>query len=278
MMTLMKWLAGLSFTLLLGATASAQNSNSFGLTFDNEAADDRLGDPELTWVRGRYDNYFSGGRNGGGGGPPRGWWSTDYPDSDRNFLRGVQRYTTFDANSHGFTWLDLTDPKLFEYTFLYLNFKRRDGGYGPNIREDEAAALREFMLRGGFVLIDDFWGQSHWDDFLIEIVKIFPDRELTKLSTTHPIFHSFFDINEIAQVPGRAFTWNYDSGFYLDDPQYPPSVHAILDDDGRVMLVANHNTDLGDGWEHTFYAPFPTGYSNEAYKIGINYLIYAYSH
>jgi hypothetical protein len=78
-------------------------------------------------------------------------------------------------------------------------------------------------------------------------------------------------------VPGRKVTWN-NRTFNLDDPNYPPSVHAIVDDDGRVMLVANYNTDLGDGWEHTFDEYYPTEYSNEAYRLGINYLIYAYTH
>ena len=134
------------------------------------------------------------------------------------------------------------------------------------------------MLRGGFVMFDDFWGQQHWEDFLIEFIKIFPDKELVKLDTNHPIFHSFFDVSQFTQVPGRSVTWNYGSGFYLDDPDYPPSVHGVLDDDGRVMMVANFNTDLGDGWEHTFYEEYPTHYVNEAYKLGINYIIYALSH
>jgi hypothetical protein len=134
------------------------------------------------------------------------------------------------------------------------------------------------MLRGGFVMLDDFWGEQHWQDFLIEYIKIFPDRELIELQMNHPIFHSFFDIDQLAQVPGRSVTWNYGGTFVLDDPNFPPSVHAVLDDDGRVMMVVNFNTDLGDGWEHTFYEPYPTKYCNEAYKIGINYVVYALSH
>lgn len=243
---------------------------------EDDPEDDRPGEPEFTFVRGKYENY--GGR---GAGPGRGWWETDYEDSDRNFLRGVRRYTNLDANSLGYKALDLTDPELFEYSFLYINMKRIPitiPSSGPNFTPEEAKALREFMLRGGFVMMDDFWGEQHWQDFLIEIVKIFPDRELVKLDTSHPIFHSFFDVQEILQVPGRSVTWNYNSGFYLDDPDFPPSVHGILDDDGRVMLVANFNTDLGDGWEHTFYEPYPTRYVNEAYKLGINYIIYSLSH
>ncbi|MGI9250685.1 MAG: DUF4159 domain-containing protein [Pseudohongiellaceae bacterium] len=232
---------------------------------------------EFVWVRGRYTNHrgsYSYRRRGG-------WWDTDYPDSDENFLRGVQRYTSVNTNPRSHTFIDLTDPQLFEHIFLYMNWKRVPIGSrlsGPNFEPEEIEALREFMLRGGFVMVDDFWGQPHLDDMFMEIGKIFPDREIIKLDTSHEIFHTFFDINELAQVPGRMVTWDYGGFMRLDDPGYPPEVYAVLDDDGRIMLVANYNTDLGDGWEHTFLAQYPTHYTNEAYKIGINFLIYAFSH
>ncbi|MDP2285720.1 MAG: DUF4159 domain-containing protein [Pseudohongiella sp.] len=231
--------------------------------------------PEFTWIRGRYENY-AGGRGGRRGG----WWDTDYPDAEQNFMRGVQRYTFIDTTTTSPRWMDLTDPELFEHTFLYMTMKRVPIGTmrtGPNFKPLEVEALREFMHRGGFVMLDDFWGEAHFQDFLIEIAKIFPDRELVQLDTNHEIFRMFYDVTEVAQVPGRAVTWDY--GYVtLNDPRYPPSVHAILDDNGRVMLVANFNTDMGDGWEHTFLEMYPTQMTNEAYRLGINYLIYAYTH
>ncbi|MGQ9425654.1 DUF4159 domain-containing protein [Gilvimarinus sp. F26214L] len=275
--TLIRFAAGLVLAMFLGpAPAQAQFGGEPFIDREEYPEDDRPGDPEFTFVRGKYSNY-----GGQGAGPGRGWWETDFEDSDRNFLRGVRRYTNLDANSHGYKAVELTDPELFEHSFLYINMKRipiNVSGSGPNFSPEEAGALREFMLRGGFVMVDDFWGEQHWDDFLVELAKIFPDRDLTRLDIDHPLFHSFFDVKEILQVPGRSVTWNYNSGFYLDDPDFPPSVHAVLDDDGRVMMVANFNTDLGDGWEHTFYEPYPTRYVNEAYKLGINYIIYSLSH
>lgn len=272
---------------LLSFSARGQNS-AIPLDFDAEsflrdsAGVDEQASTEFTWVRGRYTNYGGGrSRRGGGFGGRGGWWDTDYPDAESNFLRGVQRYTNIDANSKSYDFLDLTDPRLFEHAFLYMNMKRVPIGAlytGPDFQPAEIAALREFMFRGGFVLLDDFWGDAHLQDFQTEMAKLFPDRELVKLDPRHELFHTFFDINEFVQVPGRAVTWDYNGGFSLDDPNYPPAVYAILDDDGRAMLVANHNADLGDGWEHTFYEPYPTRYSNDAYKIAINYLIYAYTH
>lgn len=235
---------------------------------------------EFIWLRGQYTNH--GGANGGFGYRRRGgWWDTDYPDSDENFLRGVQRYTNVDTNPRNHTYMQLTDPRLFEHIFLYMNWKRVPIGSsysGPNFSPEEIEVLREFMLRGGFVMVDDFWGQPHLDDMFMEMGKIWPDREIVKLDTTHEIFHIFFDIDQLAQVPGRMVTWDFGGFMNLDDPSYPPEVYAVLDDDGRVMMVANYNTDLGDGWEHTFYEAYPTKYTNEAYKIGINFLIYAFSH
>lgn len=265
--------------------AEAQNS-AVPLDFDPrtfalDMTEDAALPTEFTWVRGRYTNYGGGNRGFGRGGRRGGWWDTDYPDAESNFLRGVQRYTNIDTNSKSYSWLDLTDPALYEHTFLYMNMKRVPIGSiysGPNFNKEEVEALREFMFRGGFVLLDDFWGDAHLEDFQNEMVKLFPDRELVRLDTNHELFHVFFDVDEVVQVPGRAVTWDFNGGFNLDDPNYPPSVYAILDDDGRVMLVANFNADLGDGWEHTFYEPYPTRYSNEAYKIAINYLIYAFTH
>lgn len=275
---------------LLSCPVLAQNS-AVPLDFDAETfVLDMTGvdagvETEFTWVRGRYTNYGGGrgrrGGRGGGFGGRGGWWDTDYPDAESNFLRGVQRYTNIDANSKSYDFLDLTDPRLFEHSFLYMNMKRVPIGStftGPDFQPAEIAALREFMFRGGFVLLDDFWGDAHLEDFQMEMTKLFPERQLVALDPRHELFHTFFDINEFVQVPGRAVTWDYNGGFSLDDPNYPPSVYAILDDDERVMLVANHNADLGDGWEHTFYEPYPTRYSNDAYKIAINYLIYAFTH
>ena len=231
--------------------------------------------PEFTWVRGRYNNY-SGSRGGRRGG----WWDTDFPDAEQNFMRGVQRYTFIDTNTYAVRSMDLTDPELFENDFLYMTMKRVPIGSmrsGPNFSPEEIEALREFMHRGGFVMLDDFWGEAHFQDFLIEITKIFPDRELVQLDMNHEIFRMFYDIERVPQVPGRAVTWDY-GNVTLDDPRYPPAVHAILDDTGRVMLVANFNSDMGDGWEHTFLEMYPTQMTNEAYRLGINYLIYAYTH
>jgi hypothetical protein len=266
--------------LLPGNIALGQNESMLA-GLPQQPEDDLAGEHEFILIRGKYANYKSDASLGYIRGPQnRAWWQTDFDGADRNLLRGLRRYTTVDTSSKSFKVLALTDPELFEHPFLYINMKRVPlySGNGPNFSAEEAAALREYMLRGGFVMIDDFWGPQHWQDFRIELDKIFPERKSRKLELSHPIFHCFFDIDEIKQVPGRGVTWNFGWGFTLDNPDYPTSVHGLFDDDGRLMMVVNFNTDLGDGLEHTFDQFYPTRYSNAAYKLVINYIIHAMSH
>lgn len=279
MRTLSKLALILSGCLLFANTIAVAQVLQFGNDEDLSIYGNEITD--FQWVRGQYTNHAGAGRGGYGMRRRGGWWDTDYPDSDENFLRGVQRYTNIDTNQRNHEYIQITDPRLFENIFLYMNWKRVPIGSsfsGPNFSPEEIEALREFMFRGGFVMVDDFWGQPHLDDMFMEMGKIFPEREIIKLDTTHEIFHVFFDIDEVAQVPGRMVTWDFGGYLKMDDPSYPPEVYAVLDDDDRVMMVANYNTDLGDGWEHTFYKGYPTKSTNDAYKIGINFLIYAFSH
>jgi len=267
--------------LLIGAPGARGESKSSEIGLKPEG--ERAAAPEFIFVRAKYTNYPGRGGSGYGhgfSGTWRQWWETDFSDADRNLLRGLRRYTTMDTSLKGYQAMSLTDPMLFEYPFLYINMKRIPlySGNGPDFKPEEAAVLREYMLRGGFVMIDDFWGPEHWQDFLVELAKIFPERRPEKLAIDHPIFHSFFDIDEIKQVPGRGVTWGFGRGFMLDNADYPTAVHGVFDDSGRLMMAVNFNTDLGDGWEHTFDEFYPTRYCNAAYKIGINTIIYALSH
>ncbi|NNK95252.1 MAG: DUF4159 domain-containing protein, partial [Desulfobacterales bacterium] len=261
--------------LLSGNSAMGQDESMLAGLW-SEPEDKRVGEHEFTLLRGIYANYKTDASSGYRRGPRnRAWWQTDFDGADRNLLRGLRRYTSIDTSSNSFKVLPLTDPELFEHPFLYINMKRVPlySGNGPNFSVEEASALREYMLRGGFVMLDDFWGPEHWQDFLIELAKIFPERTPRKLELSHPIFHCFFDIDEIRQVPGRGVTWNFGWGFTLDNADYPTSVHGLFDDDDRLMMVVNFNTDLGDGLEHTFDQFYPTRYCNEAYKLTINYII-----
>ena len=142
---------------------------------------------------------------------------------------------------------------------------------------EEAAKLREYLLRGGFLHVDDFWGLEQRRAVEEEMGKIFPDRQIVKLSLDHEVFHTFFDIETVMQIPnvnnacsGRR-TWEQRS-------EIDPMIFGISDDDGRLMVLITYNSDLGDAWEWMDLACYPQEYSGQAYRMGLNFMIYAMSH
>lgn len=218
---------------------------------------------EFAFVRIQYDSYFRGGF---GYGP----WSIDFPDADRNFLRGVARLSNVRVMSEPIV-LRLDDEQIFDYPFLYALEMGRNGGAYFSPQETEN--LREYLLRGGFLLVDDFWGTREWEIFANTMRGVFPDREIVRLPSDHEIFRIYYDTEGPQMIPA------------LGNPENLPerdvdhaSVHAILDDSGRIMVLINWNTDLGDGWEHTYHPRYPTRFANMAYQLGINYLIYSMTH
>jgi hypothetical protein len=164
----------------------------------------------------------------------------------------------------------LDDDRIFEYPFLYM---LEVGRQGIQLSEKEMYNLREYLLRGGFLFIDDFWGTWQWTNFYSTFSQVFPDKSIVELTNDHQIFHSFYDIDGPQMIPRVNNVENY--------PEQDIDVainRAILDDDGRVMVLMNWNSDIGDGWEHTYHPVYPTQYANMAYRLGINYLMYALTH
>jgi len=218
---------------------------------------------EFAFVRLQYDNYYNDGF---------GWgtWRTDFPSADSNFLRGVSRLTNVRVMSDPIV-LRFDDDRIFDYPFLYALEMGRSGG--PDFSPREQENMREYLLRGGFLLIDDFWGTRQWDSFYRAFTEVFPDREIIELQPDHEIFHSYYDIDGPQMIPVIGNPENYP-----EQDVDRASNHAILDDSGRVMVLINWNSDMGDGWEHTYDPRYPTRYANLAYQLGINYLIYSLTH
>ncbi|MGI1677800.1 MAG: DUF4159 domain-containing protein [Cellvibrionaceae bacterium] len=197
-------------------------------------------------------------------------WSTDFPAADKNFLKGVSRLTNIKINRQPIV-KRLDDKDIFNYPFLYAVEMGRNGGV--RFSSDELNNLREYLKRGGFLFVDDFWGTQQWDNFYRTFQVIFPEKELVELKNDHEIFHGFYDVDGAQMIPALS---NY-SNRPESDIEYA-SNHAILDDDGRVMVLINWNSDIGDGWEHTYHSDYPTKYANLAYRLGINYLVYSLTH
>jgi hypothetical protein len=228
------------------------------------------------------------GRNGGGtmenpgpfkcpefGGrdffPRQGWgWATDAPGNDCKLMGAIHRMTGQSVYPNP-NYREILDPELFKYPYAYIVEPGQ-----MYISDKEAERLREYLLRGGFLHLDDFWGLRQLESTVYELQKVFPDREIVPIPLSHPIFHSFFDIPEIIQTPalgrGRGNrTWESD-----DDIE--PRVFGIADDDGRLMVVMTYNTDLGDAWEYMDHPEYPQKYSGYALRMGLNLMTYAITH
>ena len=257
-----------SFSLAQYRTAREAESHSTGTP-------EWKNDPEFkkdvfTFVRIHYNRSSRSWRSAGR-------WMTDFPDSDLNFSYRLQQMTSMKVDPDGRV-LELTDKDLFNYPFIYIV---EPGGL--TFLDEEVPILRRYLMSGGFLMVDDFWGEAEWDNFYREIKRVFPEREPVELQLDHPLYHCVFDIKSKGQVPnidlGTASQYNGGVTWEREDAQ---EVHhrAIFDDKGRMMVIATHNTDNGDGWEregeNEYY--FKEFSEKIAYPLGINIVFYAMTH
>lgn len=225
----------------------------------------------FTFARIRYGSGRSYGRRGGG-------WATDLPDSDLNLSYRLQQMTSIKCSPDG-RIIELTDSDLTSHPWIYIV---EPGNLA--FTEIEADLLRKYLLNGGFLMFDDFWGESAWQNVEREMKRVFPDRSFSELSLDHPLYSCVFQIKSKGQVPNvrtgeesqvTGVTWENHDG----DCQ---TVHhrAIHDDKGRMMVFAAHNTDNGDGWEREGeYEYYFKNFSEKiAYPLGINVVFYAMTH
>ncbi|MDE0399240.1 MAG: DUF4159 domain-containing protein [Candidatus Poribacteria bacterium] len=196
-------------------------------------------------------------------------WKIDWPDSDHNFIQQLQARTSLDVAPEG-KIIDIDSEELFRYPFAYIIEANR-----LNLTRVEAKNLRNYLLSGGFIFVDDFHGQHQWNQFYAQFKRIFPEREPEDIPMSHPLFHCFYHIDELMQIPGsgaarRGITYEGHDG-------YPAQCRGVYDDSGRLMMMINFNTDLGDGWEHATDDFYPDKYSDMAFKMGVNAVVYALS-
>lgn len=281
-----RWLL---LTLVLGVTAVAlaqfpfrsSRSRSMG-----EARTARAADPDaapnwtnnpafkkdvFVFARLQYGSY--GYRRRGGG------WATDFPDADLNLSFRLQQMTSMKVDPDGIV-LEITDKRLFDHPFVYMV---EPGGL--SFTDEEAKILRKYFLNGGFMMVDDFWGEAEWENFYTEIKKVFPDREPVELEMDHPIFHTVFDIRlpkNKMQVPniGLGTESQYHGVTWERTDAQDVHFKGIFDDKNRMMVFIAHNTDNGDGWEregeNEYY--FREFSEKKAYPLGINVIFYAMTH
>jgi hypothetical protein len=224
----------------------------------------------FTFVRIKYE---SSGYYGWGG---AGVWYVDYPDAELNLSYRLQQLTSLKVNPEGRV-LELTDRELFDYPFIYIVEPGE-----LHFKEEEVKNLRRYLLSGGFLMVDDFWGEAQWRNLYQQMKRVFPEREPQELDISHPIFNCVFPLKEKPQIPnvGRGTMSQYDGITWETHDSKDPHYKAFFDDKGRMMVMICHNTDLGDGWEregeNEYY--FKEFSEKKAYPLGINIIFYAMTH
>ncbi len=265
-----------ALAIVAGATASGQfRRGGFG-----RGAGPRFPDPErpsraFTFCRVMYESVR---REYGGYG-----WSTDYPSSDSNFMIRLSELTKTWVNQdpHGepdHVVVRLTDEELFDYPFIFMS----DVGTAA-FSDEEAERLRAYLLRGGFLWVDDFWGPQAWDHWTEELGRALPavEHPIVDIPLDHPIFRGLYHIDTIPQIPSIQF-WRRSGGSTTSERGFRsarPHFRGITDDYGRLMVFMSHNTDIADGWEREGEdEDYFHRFSIDAYAVGVNVLLYAMTH
>jgi hypothetical protein len=211
-----------------------------------------------------YNSHFAFTRIRYGRGTFRfGGWEHDYPTADRNLSAILDYITNMRVHLDGSNILDLDDPRIFENPIIYMS----EPGYW-SMNDSEAKNLRAFLLKGGLIIFDDFEGPQHWDNLVTQMRRALPEHRFLPIDVNHDVFQVFFNIKTL-NLPHPM------------TPSIPPGWFAMFDNNepsGRLMALANYNNDLGDYWEwsaENLYGADPT---NDAYRVGVNYIVYAMTH
>lgn len=196
-------------------------------------------------------------------------WRADWPDAEHHFSHGLNRLTRVDVAPDGIL-LRINDESLFDFPWLYVV----EVGYWQ-LSSQEQINLREYLLRGGFLMVDDFHGIHEWRNFETIMRRVFPDRQIVDLDNGAEAFHVLYDLAKREQIPGIRALMNdrtYEKGGFT------PRWRGLLDDEQRVMVAINFNQDIGDAWEHADDARYPANLTAQAYRLGVNYVLYAMTH
>lgn len=202
------------------------------------------------------------------GGRYRSRYRTDYPEAEVHLRQGLSRLTRIETGEALMLRPDI--DALMDHPWLYAV---EVGSWYLDDRE--AAALREYLLRGGFLLVDDFWGDSEWFGFEDSMRRVFPDRPIVELDESDTLMNMIYDLDTTIQIPGNTY---YRSGVTWQNGGTVPHWRGIYDDQDRLMVAINFNMDLGDAWEHADDPYYPEAFTGLAYRFAVNYVIYSMTH
>lgn len=205
-------------------------------------------------------------------------WDDDAPAADLSLTYRLHQVTSLKVRPE-LNFIDITTRDLADYPFVYAA-----SGGRLALDDAEVAALRTYLLNGGFLMVDDFWGDEQWHHLQAQMKRVFPDRDPVALTLDHRIFHTVFDFKKQPQIPSvGAFLrdgQSYDPGWPYSELNHDPHYYAIYDDQQRMMAILCHNNHYGDGWEHetddhTYFDRFS---EPQAYPMFINILVYSMTH
>lgn len=197
-------------------------------------------------------------------------WTIDYPRADRHLAAALRRLTRTQVRSVEQPVSLDDDDDVYNWPFLYAV----EVGHW-DLTDAQAAKLRDYLLRGGFLMCDDFHGTDEWEGFMESMRKVFPDREVVDIESSDPIFHVLYDLDDKYQVPGAQYLY---TGRTFERDGYDAHWRGVYDDKGRLMVALNHNMDLGDAWEWSDDPRYPEKWASLAYRIAVNYVVYALTH
>jgi hypothetical protein len=196
-------------------------------------------------------------------------WTTDSPSAEIHLSQGIRRLTRIHAASEP-TAVALTDDTLFDHPLIYAV---EVGGW--DLSEKEAARLREYLDRGGTLLVDDFHGTWEWTGFMESLSRVYPDRQVVDIPDGDAVFHILYDLTDRPQIPGWGSVLR---GVTFERDGYQPHWRGIYDDKNRLTVIINFNMDMGDAWEHADNPEYPQHLTGIAYRITINQILYAMTH
>lgn len=262
-----------SVSALITVTAAAlslglcafQRTGDYGFGNDESPSNVKS---EFYWSRLAYSSRMSsymGFRH-------RGWfssWSRDYPKADRQFLIAMHRLTRIDARPTEQV-VTLDSDEIFNYPWIYA-VQVQNWTFTPA----EAKRLREYLLKGGFLMVDDFHGTEDWQNFMNGMRQVLPNRPVEDLQSNDEIFHTLYDVDTKMQIPGEQYVW---TGRTYEKDGYQPKWRAIRDDKGRIIVAICHNMHLGDAWEWADSPDYPENFASMAFRVGIDYVMYSMTH
>jgi hypothetical protein len=196
-------------------------------------------------------------------------WTQDYPRADRHFVLAVRRLTRLHVRSVEQP-VNLDEGDVYDWPWLYAV---QVGHW--NLTDRQAAAMREYLLRGGFFMCDDFWGENEWQIFLASMKRVFPDREVVDLPNDSAIFHVVYDLDERYQIASQG---SVNRGVSYKCSPCPDKWRGIYDDHGRLMVAITYQSDVGDSWEWADSATYPADYAALGIRVGVNYILYSMTH